>query len=192
LTEQMRPPKGHAWDSFGHRAADALVALCETTDGQTDDDSPSLAPLAVLHVAVPLEGPAEIAGIPIADSLLEQLRANASIEGMLVDDTGAPITIGRREPALSPKIRRAVLLHDTKCRVPGCPRRHGLHVHHLQPRTWHGLDTLANLAAVCPPHHRLLIPHGHLALIGNPNQPDGLHLTHTTNLPPPRAGPDAA
>ena len=29
LTEQMKPAKGQAWDSFEHRAADALVSLCE-------------------------------------------------------------------------------------------------------------------------------------------------------------------
>ena len=27
LTEQMRPAKGQAWDSFEHRAADALGAI---------------------------------------------------------------------------------------------------------------------------------------------------------------------
>jgi hypothetical protein len=65
-------------------------------------------------------------------------------------------------------------------------------VHHLRPRTWQGLDELANLAAVCPTHHRLLIPHGTKALVGNPNQPDGLRLVDATDLPPPRAGPDTA
>ena len=39
---------------------------------------------------MPEHGPAEIAGIPIADSLLEQLRANATIEPVLVDDDGTP------------------------------------------------------------------------------------------------------
>ena len=38
----------------------------------------------------------------------------------------------------------------------------------------------ANLAAVSPAHHRLLVPHGLLALIGNPNLPDGLELVTAT------------
>jgi hypothetical protein len=96
LTERMKPGKGEGWDSFEHRAADALVALCD----RSGEGESSLAPLAVLQVAVPLEGPAEIAGVPIADSLLEQLRANASIEPVLVDDSGAPIAVGCRAPAL--------------------------------------------------------------------------------------------
>jgi hypothetical protein len=115
---------------------------------------------------------------------LEQLRANASIEPVLVDDDGVPIAIGRRTPLLSPKLRRAVLLRDGKCRVPGCGRRKGLEVHHLLPRTWGGRDDISNLAAVCPAHHRLLIPYGLLALVGNPNLPDGLELVTASRAPP--------
>ena len=46
-----------------------------------------------------------------------------------------------------------------------------------------GTDDIANLAAVCTggstDHHQMLIPHGPWHLTGNPNLPDGLHLTHT-------------
>jgi hypothetical protein len=60
---------------------------------------------------------------------------------------------------------------------------------------------VSNLAAVCTVtgHHQMLVPHGPWALVGNPNQPDGLRLEHLDNLtetdaeqlglPPPRAGP---
>src|SRR4029079_1375849 len=146
--------------------------------------TPTLAPLAAVQVAVPLHGPAEIAGIPIADSLLEQLRADASITPVLVDDDGAVLAIGRAAPAISEKLRRAVLLRDGRCRVPGCGRRRGLQVHHLMPRSWHGTDEISNLACVCPAHHRLLIPHGLLALVGNPNLPDGLQLVTASRGPP--------
>jgi hypothetical protein len=96
------------------------------------------------------------------------------------------IAIGTRAPALSPKTSRAVLLRDGRCRVPGCVRRRGLQVHHLVPRSWQGTDDISNLAAVCPAHHRLLVPHGLLALVGNPNLPDGLELV-TASRAPPRA-----
>jgi len=95
-----------------------------------------------------------------------------------------------------------VLLRDGHCRYGTCERRHGLQVHHLRPGSWGGRDELANLAAVCAPHHRLLIPHGTQVLIGNPNQPDGLHLVELADLtpeqrqhlglPPLRAGPAVA
>jgi hypothetical protein len=44
------------------------------------------------------------------------------------------------------------------------------------PSSWGGTDDIANLAAICPAHHALLIPHGDYVLEGNPNQPDGLEL----------------
>lgn len=182
LTEQMQPAKGQPWIAFEQRAADALLMLCDAAS--RDEQGPTLAAQPIVQVAVPLHGPAHIAGIPIADSLLEQLRANASVELVLVDDDGVPVAIGKRHSAVSHKVRRAVLLRDGQCRVPGCARRRGLEVHHLTPRTWNGTDEISNLAAVCPAHHRLLVPNGLLALVGNPNLPDGLRLVTASRGPP--------
>ena len=61
-----------------------------------------------------------------------------------------------------------------------------------------GTDDISNLAAVCAgggtDHHAMLIPHGPWILTGNPNQPDGLRLTHHDDIDDhdARAGPDAA
>ena len=198
LTEQMKPATGQVWDSFEHRAADALHELCDQPE--VHDETPSLATRPVLQTLIPLSGPAEIAGVPIADSRLEQLRANASIEPVLVDDDGTPIAIGKRFSALSPKIVRAVLLRDQGCRI--CGRRHRLQIHHLRPRSWGGSDEISDLASVCTTCHPDLVPHGNYALVGNPNLPDGLERVHLHDLtpeqreqlglPPPRAGPTAA
>jgi Domain of unknown function (DUF222)/HNH endonuclease len=182
LAEQMKAP-GQGWAPFDQRAADALVALCDPPEA-TDEHTPSLAPLGVAQLQVPVSGPAEIAGVPLADALVEQLRANVSIEPVLVDDSGAVVTVGTRSPGLSPKLRRAVLLRDARCRFPGYGRRRGLEVHHLVPRSRGGGDEISNLAVVCPAHHRLLVPHGVLALEGNPNLPDGLHLVTASRAPP--------
>jgi HNH endonuclease len=121
---------------------------------------------------------------------------------VLVDDERLAVAVGKRFSVVSPKFARAVLSRDGHCRIPGCERRHGLEVHHLRPRSWGGADEIANLAAVCPSHHRTLVPHGERALVGNPNQPDGLELVELGDLtaeqadrlgrPPPRAGPFAA
>ena len=84
-------------------------------------------------VEVPLSGPATVAGIPLPDAVVEQLRANAIIEPVLVDDHGAPLLVGRRFSGLSEKIARAVLLRDGHCRCGTCDLRYGLHIHHLVP-----------------------------------------------------------
>jgi hypothetical protein len=204
LTDKAKPPPGHAWDSFEHRAADALVAMCDAVDAAERIEHPMAAAKPLLQVPVPLTGPAEIAGIPLPDALVEQLRANATIEPVLVDDMGAPVAVGTRTSALSPKVARAVMLRDGHCRIPGCDVCYGLNAHHIQPVSLGGSDDPSNLATVCVPagHHQKLIPHGPWALVGNPNLPDGLTLVHTDDLtpeqaeqlglPPPRVGPNAA
>ena len=202
MIEQMRPPKGQPWDTREHRAADALLQLCQRANQHCDHPTPKRAPKPLLVVEVPLSGPATVAGIPLPDTVVEQLRANATIEPVLVDDHGAPLLVGRRFPGLSDKIARAVLLRDAHCRCGTCDLRHGLHIHHLIPRSWGGSDDISNLAAVCTVagHHQMLIPHGPWALVGNPNQPDGLRLVRYTDLtadqarhyglpPPSRASP---
>jgi len=212
LVDRMRPAKGQPWDTRTHRAADALVHLCRTASSEscargntgavdnaaaidTNTPTPAAKPLLVVHV--PIEGPATVAGIPLPDAKVEQLRVNATIEPVLVDHNSAPVTVGRRFAALSPKLTRSIRLRDGHCRWPGCDHRTGLEIHHLVPRSAGGTDEPANLAAVCTMahHHEQLIPHGPYTLLGNPNQPDGLHLTlyteltndqaHEYGLPPP-------
>jgi hypothetical protein len=133
--------------------------------------------------------------------MVEQLRASAAVEPVLLDDDGLPVGVGRRSRSLTPKQTPAVLLRDAHCRF-GCDLRFGLQVHHLRPRSWGGSDEISNLAAVAGVHHPPLIPNGPYALVGNPNLPDGLQLVHINDLtpeqaeqvglPPPRAGPNAA
>ena len=76
-----------------------------------------------------------------------------------------------------------MLLRDGQCRCgTNCGLRHGLEVHHLVPRSWGGTDDVANLVAVFAGHHPELVPHGPWALVGNPNQPDGLRRVLYTDL----------
>jgi len=187
LVERMRPVKGEAWEQRDRRAADALVQMCDAVDVAEKVESPQLAPRALFCLDVPLEGPVEIAGIPVPDAMVEQLRAGASLEPVLVDGDGAAMAVGRRAGALSPKKVRAVLLRDGHCRCGECDLRYGLHAHHLRPRTWGGSDELSNLAMVASVHHPKLIPNGPYALVGNPNRPDGLRMKRVDDLTPAEA-----
>jgi hypothetical protein len=159
-------------------------------------------PYFVVHV--PPEGPAEVAGIPLPDEMVESLRASAKIEPVLIDHEAVPLTRGRSRHALPPKVVRGVRLRDGKCRWPGCDRRTGLQVHHLWPVSWGGGDDQSNLALVCvgggTDHHGQLAPTGKYLLLGNPNVPDGLQMVRVDQLgelaelaaDQPRAGPVAA
>jgi hypothetical protein len=184
--ERQKPAKGEPWAPFERRAARTLAELiadATSPEGTADRHAPSRAARPLLQIAVPLEGPATVCGIPLPDARIEQLRANATIEPVLVDDDGLPLASGRRFCALSPKVLRAVLSRDGQCRCgTNCGLRHRLEVHHLVPRSWGGSDDLANLVAVSAGHHAELIPHGPWALVGNPNHPDGLKRVLSTSL----------
>ena len=202
LTERMCPPKGQPWERWERRAADALDVMCEAVDAAERIEPPMAAAKPLFVVEASKDGPATVAGIPLPDAMVEQLRASASIEPFLVDDAGFPVAVGKRGSSLSPKTVRAVLLRDGHCRCGNCDLCYGLHVHHLRPKSWGGTDELSNLATIASVHHPMLIPNGPYALVGNPNLPDGLRMVHINDLtpeeakqvglPPARAGPNAA
>jgi hypothetical protein len=182
MIDEMKPAKGQPWETRARRGADALVELVRNYAHVEAPSGPD--PYFVVHV--PPDGPAEVAGIPLPDEMVEALRASAKVEPVLVDQTGAPLTRGRTRTALPPKVVRGVRLRDGKCRWPGCDRRTGLQVHHLWPVSWGGSDEQSNLALVCvgggTDHHGTLAPHGGSLLLGNPNQPDGLHIVRVEQL----------
>ena len=182
--ESKRPPAGEPWAPFDQRAARTLAELVtDATSEAGGSHAPTRAARPLLQIPVPLEGPATICGIPLPDARIEQLRANATIEPVLVDDDGIPLAFGRRFCGLSPKIVRAVLLRDGQCQCGAhCGLRHGLEVHHLVPRSWGGTDDISNLTALFGGHHPEFIPHGPWALVGNPNVPGGLRRVLYTDL----------
>ena len=69
--ERAKPPKGQAWDSFEHRAADALAGMCDAVAVAERVETPTMAAQPLLVVEVPQSGPAEVAGIPLPDAMVE-------------------------------------------------------------------------------------------------------------------------
>jgi hypothetical protein len=182
VAERMRPAKGQRWASLEHRFADTLISLC-VADVRDDEDQaagPTMAVRPMVVVDVPLTGVAVLAGVALPDEWVDALRAEAKVTLRAVDERGSVLAELRTRKFVSDKRRSAVVRRDGHCRWPGCRRRLGLQVHHLTPSSWGGTDEVANLAAVCPAHHALLVPHGEYVLEGNPNQPDGLDLRRIT------------
>lgn len=92
MTDQMRPARGEAWETRARRGADALMVLvdAQAAPASTRGHEPTPAPPVHLVVEVPLRGPATVAGVPLPDAMVEQLRAHAVVEPVLVDHAGAP------------------------------------------------------------------------------------------------------
>jgi len=195
IAERMRPARGQVWERWDRRAADALVALVHRASGDEHTVAAGVVPKVVVNV--PTQGPAEVApGVLLSAEQVAQLRGNASVEAVLVDEHGDVLATARATSALSDRRRRQVVARDGKCRWPGCETRHGLQIHHMVPGSWAGPTVVANLVTVCAPHHRRLVPHGDLALLGNPALPDGIRLERwhdacdrTTGTVRSRAGP---
>jgi hypothetical protein len=190
VTARMRPKTGEAWEPLERCQADVLVGLCQLEadevdrSGRDEEDRATNATLGArvdVHVDILLDGPATMCGVPLPDEWVDAARANARVHLRVVDDSGHVLHEDRARTFVSQKRRRAVIRRDGRCRWPGCQRRLRLQVHHLEPSSWGGPDDISNLAAVCPYHHGLLIPHGDQVLEGNPNQPDGLTLRLITN-----------
>ena len=65
------------------------------------------------------------------------------------------VHVGRARQAVPPSLRRAVLARDRhRCQVPGCTHTHFVDVHHIEPRSEGGRNTMENLITICTAHHR--------------------------------------
>jgi hypothetical protein len=187
MAERMRPPKGAEWDSLAHRKADALVELARS---YADTQPVGRFRLEIVNISGGdgNSSAPEIDGMPIARETVEALEPQAKIRECRVDEVGVARTIGKPRPAFPADVERHVRRRDHTCRVPGCTETRRLQIHHIKEHCKHG-DTSdpAELAAVCPHHHRFLEPQGPYRLVGNAEDPAGLRLLHRDDEP--RDGP---
>jgi hypothetical protein len=71
------------------------------------------------------------------------------------DETGEPLSVGRKTRAEPPAIRRALQIRDGHCRFPGCTSTR-VDAHHIIHWADGGETSMDNLMLVCRHHHRLL------------------------------------
>jgi hypothetical protein len=185
LAEQMKPATGEPWDSLAHRKADALVELC--TKYADVELTGKWKYQIVIHRRA--DGSVDCDGMGVAPATLDAMVLNATVRDRVDDAHGQALHTGRGRSGLRRAVERTVIERDPHCRVYGCSNTRGLQIHHLVPHSLGGCDDVANLARVCPYHHRMLVPHGPSWLVGDPNQLDGLTIVHQDDLPDPRAGP---
>jgi hypothetical protein len=186
MAERRKPPKGEAWHSVAHRLADSLVDL---VTNYADVERSSRPVIEVVEIVDPRREPgAEVDGSPIAPETLSAVKLDATVRHCVVDETGCARTVAKPRTALPKDVERHVRRRDRTCRVPGCEATKSLQIHHTDPICDFGDTHLVHkLAAVCPAHHRLLIPHGRSRLAGDAEDHEGLRLERADRT---RDGPD--
>jgi hypothetical protein len=88
---------------------------------------------------------------------------------------GRPVRIATPTQTVPAVVRRYIMRRDRGCRVPGCGSRF-VEVHHVIHREHGGGHDLANLACLCPRHHRMH-HQGRLGITGNADVDGGLVVT---------------
>ena len=157
-----RPP-------IDERRADALAELAESylANGPAESSSADRYQVMVHVTAETLEGgvTAETSddevsyledGPHVTAETSRRICCDASVIRMTEDQTGEPLSIGRKSRVIPPAMRRALKARDRQCRFPGCTHTLFIDAHHIEHWADGGETSLDNLVQLCRTHHRLV------------------------------------
>lgn len=146
-----------AESSWSMRQADAFVSmvngyLCGDGDNEASNDNY----LVTIHVEQSaLAGNAGRSALPIES--VRRLCCDSRAVVITEDDSGEPLSIGRKSRIIPKAIARAVRARDNNCcTFPGCGNRRFLHCHHVEHWSNGGETSLENLMLLCTKHHTLV------------------------------------
>jgi hypothetical protein len=87
---------------------------------------------------------------------VRRLACDCGIVGVVEDERGNVLDIGRKNRAVPPSMMRALRVRDGGCIFPGCTNHRFVDAHHWQHWMDGGPTALWNLALLCRMHHRLI------------------------------------
>ncbi|OYN89081.1 HNH endonuclease [Parenemella sanctibonifatiensis] len=94
---------------------------------------------------------------PITAATAQRLACTATLQGILHDNRGNALALGRSRRLASPGQRRALAARDHHtCQFPGCQQHYRLDAHHITPWALGGKTDLDNLVLLCRRHHTLI------------------------------------
>ena len=122
-----------------------------------------------------------LGGGPIGKAALRELMEQANLQLVVTTDDGEPLHIGRaRRLATAAMLVALIARSGGTCEFPGChATHHRAHAHHITWWEHGGVTALANLALLCPHHHRLIHRAGYHVTRG----PTRLHWTRPDGTP---------
>jgi hypothetical protein len=135
--------------------ADAFMSLVEAGwDAEAARRPHGQRTTVVVHVDVEKRTGALHLGPRLSDADRQYLTCDATCE-VWFERSGRVIGAGRATRKVNRRLRRALDHRHPTCAVPGCAATRGLHAHHIRHWEDGGPTELANLALLCPYHHRL-------------------------------------
>ncbi|WP_179256165.1 HNH endonuclease signature motif containing protein [Enemella evansiae] len=147
--------------------ADALIVIVRraTATGDAPTHGGDRPRITVLTSLDALRTGLAAAQLPCGEQLdateVRRLACDADILPITLDGKGIPLDVGQLHRLVTPGIRAALGARDRGCVFPGCDRPPGdCEAHHVRPWWADGPTCLANLALLCPHHHRTVEP-GH-------------------------------
>ena len=170
-----RPPPDVPADARAVTWADGLVRMATEAADALD---PTLARTGqrgerntvVLHHDVDPHGtlgPGQLElGPVVPDAVARYLACDARVQVMTYR-MGQLMGINPTERTPNRALRRYLARRDQGCTHPLCTQKLWLHAHHIQHWEHGGLTVPANLALLCPTHHRAL-HHGQFSIEGDP------------------------
>jgi hypothetical protein len=143
-----------AWST---RQADAFVNMLTVfLCGDKNSDASNDNYLVTVHVAQSaLAGNNGRSALPIES--VKRLCCDSQAVIITENDSGEPLSIGRRSRIIPTAIARAVRARDNHCcTFPGCSNRRFLHCHHVEHWSNGGSTSHDNLMLLCTKHHTLV------------------------------------
>jgi hypothetical protein len=121
--------------------------------------------------------------VEVSAEIIEMAECDGQNVGHVGETRHAHVgaSLPRATQVIPPALRRRVMRRDGgRCRVPGCRHAVFVDVHHLEPRSEGGRNTLENLVTLCSAHHRA-IHRGQLVVEASPS--GGLAFRHSNGTP---------
>ena len=135
-----------------------------STSTSTNTNCQRIAPgrsLLTPHHADPMSVGCFADGTAVSRAVVRRLACDAGLVG-IIEDGGAPLSVGRKTRAIPAATKRALLRRDTCCRFPGCTNRMFVEGHHIEHWVDGGETKLPNLVALCRHHHRFVHEYGYV------------------------------
>jgi hypothetical protein len=126
-------------------------------------------------------------GRSLAIDTARRLACDGALVGIVEDEHGEPLSVGRKTRAIPPAIRRALKARDRGCRFPGCTHTRFTEGHHIEHWANGGETRLGNLITLCSFHHRLVHEGGFGLRVTDDglfvfSKPDGTRLAEAGRL----------